>query len=146
MGSFISLITSRFAGPILGVALLISLVGNGYQYFRDAIVIKGLRGDVTALTQKNSDLTRDNAILRANQANLQSAIVSQNAAVDQLKAAAELADAQAKSSQAKFNAAAAELDAQAKAAGKLPPLAAGADRCAAASNVIRNTLAAEHKK
>jgi hypothetical protein len=140
------LLTSKLAGPILGGALVLSLVGNTYQYIRDSIVISGLRSDKADLEQKNSDLTRDNAILRANQATLQSSITTQNAAVDGLKSAADLAAAQARTSQANFNAAADALDAQATAIGKLPALPTGADRCAAASTLIRNTLAAEHKQ
>jgi hypothetical protein len=142
----LSFITSRLAGPIFGGLLLLSVVGNAYQGITNHFAVKGLKDQISTLTTANSNLTRDNQTLRLNQANLQSAITTQNAAVDGLKAAADLAAAQAKANQANFNAVASVLDSQAAAIGKLPPLPAGTDRCAAASALIRNTLAQEHSK
>lgn len=143
---FVGLITSRLAGPILGGLLLASLVGNAYQGISNHFEVKGLKGQISTLTTANENLTRDNQTLSTNQVVLQDSIATQNAAVDGLKSAADLAAAQAKATQANFNATADALDAQAAALGRLPPLPAGADRCAAASQLIRNTLAAEHSK
>jgi cell division protein FtsB len=143
---FVGLITSRLAGPILGSLLLASLIGNAYQGIHDHSVISELRNSVSTLQHDNDRLRLNNAILKANQATLQSGIAVQNSAVDGLKSAADLSAAQAKASQATFNAAASTLDAQAAVIGKLPPLPAGADHCAAASKLIRDTLAAEHGK
>lgn len=142
----LSFITSRLAGPIFGGLLAASLIGNAYQGIMNHLEVKGLHDAIDAATKTIDRLTRDKQTLRLNQANLQSAISTQNAAVDGLKSAAELAAAQAKANQANFNAVASVLDSQAAAIGKLPPLPAGADRCAAASALIRNTLAQEHSK
>jgi hypothetical protein len=143
---FISLITSRLAGPILGSLLVASLIGNAYQAIHDHIVISGLHTDLSKVTKERDGLLVDNAILKGNQATLKAAIATQNTAVDGLKSAADLSAAQAKATQAGFNALADAKDKRAAAIAKLPPLPAGADRCAAASQLIRNHLASERNQ
>lgn len=71
---------------------------------------------------------------------------TRNAEVDGLSIAATAAANAAKAGQAAHEAAAAAEDARAQALSNLPPLPAGADHCAAASALIRTTLAAEHSK
>jgi cell division protein FtsB len=142
MTFLLRLLTSRLAGPILGGVLLFALIGNGIQFFHG----RSLAGDLADSKAEVTRLTGDNAVLKANNAVLKASITTQNTAIDGLKSAADLAAANAKLGQAALEANAVALDRQAASIGKLPPLPPGTDHCAAASALIRNTLAGEHQK
>lgn len=146
MGSFVRIITSRLAGPLLGSVALLALVGNGYQWVSNHFEVAGLNKQVTHLSSENANLILHNAVLEGNQATLEATISTQNAAVDGMKSAADLLAAQSKANQANFNTLASVLDSQAAQMNKLPPLPPGVNNCVAASQLIRDSLAGEHSK
>jgi hypothetical protein len=131
-----------FVAPLAIAIAALSLIGNvtlgASLYFEKRYSAK--------LETRVTDLTTNNGILKANNATLKAAVVTQNAAVDGLAAAAQASAASAKAGQAAAEVAASALDNNAKALGKLAPPPPGADRCAAASQLIRTTLAGEHAK
>lgn len=140
MEAFLKIITSKLAGPVLGALLLAALFGNGFQFFHGKVIA----GELTDANATIARLTVDNATLKGNQATLKGSVATQNAGADSVAEAAELAAANAKLGQAQREAAALKLDAAAAAISKSSP--SGADHCAAASALIRNTLAGEHQQ
>lgn len=143
MPSFlVTLFAKRLFGPIASVLLIASAIGG---------VVLGLKlwaanGTIATLTKANERLAGDNATLRLNNANLTAALATQNAAVDALKAAADVAAAGARAGQAAAEVAASSHDRKATSIKALPALPAGADKAAAASELIRKTLAGEKTK
>jgi hypothetical protein len=137
---FIKLFASKLFGPLASIALVISIIGNATLgaslYFEKRYSGK--------LETRVETLAGDNAVLRGNQAGLKFSIANQNAGVDSIKSTADLAAAAAKAGQAAHEATAAAHDAKAAALDKAKP--AGADLCAAASELITHTLAGEHAK
>jgi hypothetical protein len=137
---FVKLITSKLAGPILGVALLGSIIGNGVLGFK-------LHSANSALSDAQAEVTRltvDNANLRVNQATLKLSIGNQNAGVDRLKLEAELSAANAAKMQAQANlAAAGHLQRAGTIAASKP--SDPNDLCASASHLITSVLSTESK-
>lgn len=142
MGFLLKAITSKLAGPIFGALMLVALIGNGFQFFR----VRVLQSELTDSKADVTRLTLDNATLKGNQTTLKAGVQTQNSAVAGIAQAAELSATKAKLAQAEREKVAAQHDAAAAAIAKLPPLPAGADPCAAASALIRTTLAGEHQK
>lgn len=132
----------RLAGPIAAGLLAVSLIGNATL----GVSLWAEKRHSGKLADRIVALGGELATCRLNNARLEGAVSKQNAAVDGIKTAADLAAASAKLGQAAAEVTAAAHDANAKALGKLPPLPAGADRCAAASALIKNTVAGERTK
>lgn len=138
----LSSITAKFLaylGGATSVGLAVLLIVAGFK-------IHALTADLSTANGQLATAYENLGTSRTNAATLQGSINTQNARVDGIALAAQAADASAKAGQAAHEAAAAAEDARGAALDKLAPLPAGADHCAAASQLIRDTLAAEHAK
>lgn len=137
-----ALFAHRLFAPITSGLLALSLLacaGLGFLHWSDGRTIE-------TLTKDRDRLARDNGTLKANNDALEGSIAVQNSAIDAIKVAADSAAAGAKAGQAAAEASAVKFDKAAAGFATLPPLPAGADRCAAASALIRDTIAREATK
>lgn len=129
-----SLFAHKLFGPITSALLILSVIGNitlGVSlYFSERSNGK--------LTDRIVTLSGDLRTCRTNNARLEGALSTQNTAVDGIKTAADLAAANAKLGQAAAEANAALHDKNASALGQAKPTSD--DHCAAASQLIRNTI------
>lgn len=140
--SLVALFAKKLFGPLASIALILSLAGNvwlGILHWSDGRTI-------TTLTSENTRLASDNGTLKGNNAILKGSVATQNASIDGLKTAADAAAAGARAGQAAAEVVASTYDGKAASIKALPPLPAGADRCAAASALIRATLSGEKTK
>lgn len=129
-----------FVAPLaIGVAIL-SLLGNALL----GVNLWAEKRHSAKLETRVEALAGDNRTLRENQATLKGSIATQNAGVDSIKSTADAAAASARAGQARAESSAATHDAKARVLDKAKP--AGADHCAAASDLIRKTLAGEQAK
>jgi hypothetical protein len=134
------MITSRLAGPILGAALLASIIGSGVLGWK-------LHSANSALSDAQAEVTRltvDNATLRGNNATLKAGIAVQNAGVDSLKTAAELAAAKAGQAKAEAERDAAVYRERAASIAAAKPSQPN-DLCASAEALIQSVYSTEAK-
>lgn len=138
----LNFLASKLAAPLMMALAILSLIGNaglGFLHWSDGRTI-------SALTSESTRLAGDNATLRGNQAALKATIATQGTSIDSIKNAADSAANAAKAGQMAAEVAASALDRGAAAMKNTAPPPAGADRCAAASKLIHDTLAGEHSK
>jgi cell division protein FtsB len=129
-----------FVAPLAIAVAILSLLGNAYL----GVNLWAEKRHSGKLETRVEALAADNGTLRSNNATLKASIKDQNAGVDSIKSTADLQAAAAKLGQAAHEASAAAHDAAAAALDHAKP--AGADHCAAASQLIHDTLAGEKAK
>lgn len=132
-------LANKLVAPIAIAVAVLSLLGNaglGLLYWSATRTIG-------TLSTSNTQLAGDLRTCQSNSKLLEASVATQNAGVDSLAKDAELAAANAKLAQSQKELVAARHDADAAALNKLPPLAPDADHCAAASQLIRDTIAGE---